>query len=494
MKKTLLLHLLLWLVFHCAAQKHDNIWIQGGKGGSTPPQAKFGLNIMNFSSGSLKLEAENKPNLGFEETVASICDKTGKLALYCNGLMIGNGAFDTIVDSKLTSPFWGTPVVVTQGTIILPFPEKDSLYLVMYEEHLFSQYPQIISGITVTLHYCVVDMAQNKGKGAVLQKGTVVEKPKFPSWGKIAAIKHHNGRDWWIYLMNAWGNEFFRYELTKNGLKYKDSQVFGTVEKDGVGTAEFSPDGTKYARYSSVGNTLGQYLNIYDFDRCTGKFSNQRSLKLERAGSGVAFSPNSRYLYVGIGDEIRQYDTWENDLQKAEKIVAKDDGFGTCASGKVPAGYDNGQLAPDGKIYFCTQACSDVLHVIEKPNLGDTLCEVKSHSIVTPTWYFASMPKFPNFRMGKVVNPCMSAVEETEELFNVSIYPNPVDDILTIQVGKGTFIVNITDMQGSTIHKEQSEDTMIINTSDWLSGIYQIFIKNKNTGTETTEKVVVMRY
>ena len=493
MKKILIIVLNTLFCIIALAQKHDNIWVQGGLGGSTPIKPEFGLNIMDFSNNTLKFTSENKHNIGFRETTSSICDKTGKLALYCNGLLIGNSTFDTIVDSKLTSGFWKDEIVITQGTIILPFPEKDSLYLVLYEEPLFSQETQIVSGITVKLHYCVVDMSANNGKGALIKKGIEIEKPKFPSWGKLSAIKHPNGKDWWIYLMSAWENEFFRYELTKDGLKYKDSQIIGKPEMDGVGTSEFSPDGTKYARYSSVGPTLGQFLSIYDFDRCTGKFSNQKSLKIEkRGGSGVAFSPNSRYLYLGTGEEIRQYDTWEKDLAKAEKIVAKYDGFETCDGG-VGAGYDNGQLAPDGKIYYCTQACSNVLHVIEKPNLGDTLCEVKSHSIVTPTWYFASMPKFPNFRLGKVAQPCTVGVEDTSEPYKVSIYPNPAEDLFHIHSDRGAFSISITDIQGRIIYNGTAQNDTTIDTNTWQSGIYQVLVTDKISGQKTIEKLIIMR-
>ena len=475
MKKILIIVLNTLFCIIALAQKHDNIWVQGGYGGNVPNKPDFGLTLMNFSSGTMKLEAPSKGGIGFDETCAGICDKTGKLALYCNGLFIENGNFDTIVDSKLTSGFWKDPITIVQGAMILPFPEKDSLYLVLYEEPLFSQETQIISGVTVKLHYCVVDMAQNNGKGKILNKESVIDKPKFPSWGKISAVKHSNGKDWWIYLMSAWENEFFRYELTKDGLKYKDSQIIGTPEMDGVGTSEFSPDGTKYARYSSVGPKLGQFLSIYDFDRCTGKFSNQRSLKIEkRSGSGIVFSPNSRYLYVGTGEEIRQYDTWEKDLAKAEKIVAEYNGFGTCGSGNVAAGYFNGQLAPDGKIYYSTQACSKVLHVIEKPNLGDTLCEVKSHSIVTPTWYYASMPKFPNFRLGKAAQPCTVGVEDAVEKGEFKIYPNPTQDYLTLDIAKtnaSTFeIYNISGY--IVVSQTIINQVTTINTSYLQNGVY----------------------
>ena len=493
MKKIALIIFSLCLTLNITAQKHDNIWVQGGYEGNVPNQPNFGLTLMNFSSGTMKLESPTKGSLWLEETCASICDKTGKLAFYCNGLLIENGSFDTIPNSKLTSPFWTLALTIPQGTMILPFPEKDSLYMVFYEEPKFVTDPKILSTLSTWLHYCVVDMSANNGKGKIVSKDSSINKPENPSWGKISAIKHSNGKDWWIYFMSAWDNEFFRYELTKDGLKYKDSQIIGLAEQDGVGTSEFSPDGTKYARYNSVGTTLGQYISLYDFDRCTGKFSNPKNLKIEnRSGCGVVFSPNSRYLYVGTGEEIRQYDTWVKDLAKAQKIVAKYDGFGTC-NGGVGAGYYNGQLAPDGKIYYCTQACSNVLHVIEKPNLGDILCEVKSHSIVTPTWYYASMPKFPNFRLGKAAQPCTVGVEDASEPYKVSIYPNPAEDLFHIHSERGAFSISITDIQGRIVYNGTAQNDITIDTNNWQSGIYQVLITDKTSGQKSIEKVVIMR-
>ena len=74
-----------------------------------------------------------------------------------------------------------------------------------------------------------------------------------------------------------------------------------------------------------------------------------------------------------------------------------------------------------------------------------------------------------------------------------TIYPNPTDDILNIHLEKGVFSINIMDTQGRIVYKQSAEGDVVINTDTWLSGIYQVFITNKDTGAEVTEKVVVMR-
>jgi hypothetical protein len=74
------------------------------------------------------------------------------------------------------------------------------------------------------------------------------------------------------------------------------------------------------------------------------------------------------------------------------------------------------------------------------------------------------------------------------------IYPNPTDNIFSINLEKGAYAVSIVDMQGRVVYQQNTEGNLEVETEKWLSGIYQIFITNKNTGTETTEKVVVMKY
>ena len=127
-----------------------------------------------------------------------------------------------------------------------------------------------------------------------------------------------------------------------------------------------------------------------------------------------------------------------------------------------------------------------MLHVIEKPNLGDTLCEVKSHSIVTPTWYFASMPKFSNFRLGKVAQPCITSLEDMNEIF-LNIYPNPVTDILTIEALEriNNQTVTVLDILGKTLLSQKlSIGKNNLNMSNFPNGTYILKAGN------TTQKVV----
>lgn len=86
--------------------------------------------------------------------------------------------------------------------------------------------------------------------------------------------------------------------------------------------------------------------------------------------------------------------------------------------------------------------------------------------------------------------PTLSRVQKTRAV----IYPNPTDNFFNINLEKGSYAVSIVDMQGRVVYQQNTEGNLEVETEKWLSGIYQVFITNENTGTEMTEKVVVMRY
>ncbi|MBL0341880.1 MAG: hypothetical protein IPP71_13635 [Bacteroidetes bacterium] len=44
--------------------------------------------------------------------------------------------------------------------------------------------------------YSIIGMAQNSGLGEVIQKNVMLE--SFNAVDCIAAVKHGNGRDWWV--------------------------------------------------------------------------------------------------------------------------------------------------------------------------------------------------------------------------------------------------------------------------------------------------------
>ncbi len=476
------------------AQKHDNIWIIGGYDGKIVNKPDFGISIFDFSKiDSLKkYSPEAKGGLKIYETCANICDKSGNIAFYTNGDRIENWEFDTLVTQGHLQHFFKTPNVIEQGSLILPFPEKDSLYLMLYQSAGRSTKTQGIEWFT---NYNIVDMSKNDGKGIIIELKKKLPKSEsfLPCYGKLTAVKQPNGTDWWFFIIESEKNIFHRYQLTKTGLVYIDKQIYGNPLVDGVGAACFSPNGKYHARYSNIRIDMGQYLDVYDFDRCTGSFSNQRSIKyVNHEGAGVAFSASSRFLYASIGDVVLQYDMEAADFKKSEKVVAKYDGFISCNNSRT--NFYNCQLAPDNKIYICSSSCTRKLHVIEKPDLPDTLCSIKQHSIDLPTYTISSLPNFPNFRLGKA--DCMIMTEDMAVAEGISIYPNPSQDILNVQyeqVADSNFEIFILNTTGYNVFSAKLEsDNSIIDINHLSNGMYQCVIM-KDGKIFSNQKLVIIK-
>jgi hypothetical protein len=492
MKNTLIL---IFTLCTCViyAQKHDNIWMCGySDTNGSSPNSKVSLCTIDFSKQPIEIKMAQKSKMDVSETFANISDKTGKLAFYSNGQLTENFKNDSIKNCLFFENHdlgW----TIVQGTMILPYPQKDSLYLVMYQGSGF------IPGTTdygiKQFYYATIDMSKNKGEGEIIEKTKTIFN-YIPAYGKLSAVKHGNGIDWWILVMEFKTNVFHRYILNKNGLQYVGKQSIGVIDPQGVGASVFSPDGTKYARYDDIAVSLGQSMDLYDFDRCSGLLSNNRRVTyMDKGGAGVVFSPNSQFLYVGLGDEIRQYDTKAADLKKSEKSVAKRDKHVSC--GTVPEGFYNGQLAPDGKIYFCTDGCSTVLHVIHQPDLAGTACKVELHGVTLPVYSFKSLPNFPNYKLGKMQG-CSTATVDINEPINVEISPNPATSNLQIKLKFSDFqkgIFHLYDTQGNlaaTYPLLQNQDEYRFDISNLSNGMYfwHLILDDK---VRQTGKIVVMK-
>ena len=121
-------------------------------------------------------------------------------------------------------------------------------------------------------YYSVIDLNQNGGLGSVIQKNIQLQGSNFSANDGIVAIKHGNGRDWWLVIRqcNAPNNEFYFYLVTPSGISLEHVQNIGELIQTNAFRIESSLDGRKL---SCV--TLTGHLSVYDFDRCSGYLSNE---------------------------------------------------------------------------------------------------------------------------------------------------------------------------------------------------------------------------
>src|SRR5690606_24981443 len=117
-------------------------------------------------------------------------------------------------------------------------------------------------------------------------------------------------------------------------------------------------------------------------------------------GNGVAFSPNSRYLYISSDNMLYQFDMNADSLMAKQTLVGVYDSFGWGQGGSnPPTSFYQLMLAPDGEIYMTTGNGTRYLHIIHKPNETGLACDFEQRGLELSTSHSFSPPNFPHFRL-----------------------------------------------------------------------------------------------
>jgi PKD domain-containing protein/type IX secretion system substrate protein len=399
--------LLLFLSCHwiiVSGQKNDAMWLFGSNlFSSTDP--RWGPSVLDFHSDPpIAYEQERPMNL--DVTVASICDSTGNLLFYTNGAWIANFTHemmengDSLNPGQITWNNYNSGLRALQSAIALPLPSNPGKFFLF---HLKLDYDDVVTLARNTFYYSFIDMNENNGLGKVIQKNQ--ELLTDERLGTLSAVKHANGRDWWVVVSDAFHYKYKKFLLSPIGASYVEEQDFGPTPERVHGSLSFSNDGTKMAQYEvPLDNVV-----IYDFDRCTGEISNPVEVSLPdvELGAGQAFSPNGRFFYVASSTFILQLDLWAPDIGASLDTVAVYDGFTDPSTGGLSTTFFAMQNGPDGRIYFNTNNGTMYLHYIQYPNKKGDSCQVVQHGVKLPFFNIFTSPHFPNYRLGPLDgSPC----------------------------------------------------------------------------------------
>lgn len=349
--------------------------------------------MISFEAGIPMVKQNTALVLNFNNSNTSFSDSTGNLMSCTNALFIANREGSIMQGGENLLP--GEPLAggwVNQNIMALPTNSEKHVYVYVNHEIL-----PVISHSATKMLTANVDMQKNAGLGGVTSHNQIILADTLATGGVISAVKHANGRDWWILANEINTNRYYRILSTPMGFEILGSQTVGDSISLGVGQVCFSPDGTHFANYYGISTSQGGYLEIYDFDRCSGLLSNHRSKHIpDGSWGGIAFSPNSRYLYFNNSFKAYQFDFEAPDVLASQTLIAEWDGF----MAPFATRFYLMQLAPDGKIYAATTTGCQVLHVIHQPNEAGTACQYEQHGIWLPTYNAHSMPCFPNYRLG----------------------------------------------------------------------------------------------
>ncbi len=281
MKKWLLLLplTLIWGIY-AQAQQHDRFWLTGYSVTALPP---YLANTIDFATSPPTVTAGVIP-IETRGATCAMSDTEGNLLFYTNGGQVRNKDHQMIEngDSLNFSPgeypgLNGTQAAypLTRTLLILPGTQNKDWYHIIHLTHVWCG--PAFPGICVRpLLHTLVDMSANNGAGKVVFKN----RPLINAWafGKPNAVRHANGRDWWIVVPDYLNATYHTLLFNDTGIVDSLTQEVGYKPApthidslDRGGDNVFSPDGSVY-----VDSDARNGHRIFDFDRCTGRLSNFR--------------------------------------------------------------------------------------------------------------------------------------------------------------------------------------------------------------------------
>ena len=482
----------------CFAQNQNNIWCFGDSAG------------IDFNSITATPIASGMRGRG---GCTSVADSTGNLLFY---------SFTNATNNYSTRVFNSQHQLMANGDTIvgeawyndmvsIPKPNSNNLF------YLFSMSETNIP--TEGMWLSTIDMNANAGLGAVIQKNSRIN--NFRNADCVTAIQHGNGRDWWAFskYSNTSGTQFNRtytYLVTPDTIKPPIIQNFNNSTDVDVQRIIFRPDGNKMMQINVRG-----FMCEYDFDRCTGLFSNpiliypEQTSNFNRIFHEGAYSPDGSKFYAST----RLFNTNDSYLLQydltAPSIPASVDTLITLTN-PVMAGAI--RLAPDSKIYFSSyyywgfpgfpypdtvyNQYNMNLGVINFPDSAGAACDFQPFSFyLGGKRTYVGLPNNPDYNLGRLVgSPCdtlTGVAEILKDNFNFSILPNPSNgnfriNYLLPEKINGTF--QIIDITGKEVYKQtlQQENTsQLINTKKLSDGIYLCKIAADNF--VATKKLIIQK-
>jgi len=372
-------------------------------------------------------------------TCASICDSAGNLLFYAGDPYVPY--WTTGVTYKLAYVVNNVHQLMENGDtivgggwyqemVIIPNPGNSQQF------YLFTC--EITPSAEQGFYWNLIDLSYNGGLGKVIQKN--VQLQSFPVNDGIAAVKHGNGRDWWV-VHRKWEtatlfDEFYFYLVSPDGIAQWPIQMIGRPNEDGFYRLKFSSNGDRL-----IGTAASQYLDLFDFDRCTGLLSNPRNVHQRQVATlnglfwSTEFSPDETKLYLttipyGNNDSIScliQFDLEAPDIQAS---------MDTLHIFSEPFFCGFLKLGPDSQIYlshftdmndcdFFYLYCDTTyfpeimnLSVIHQPNELGALCDFRPYSFYLGGHRsYHGLPNNPNYELGPLAGSvCDSLITSVSQV------------------------------------------------------------------------------
>jgi hypothetical protein len=346
----------------------------------------------------------------------SISDSLGSLQMYATTQGYLNSDWVTRIFNPQNQIVQGCDSITGEGwyneLITVPRPDHSNQY------YVFSVGLDLPNN--QGCYYSLVDMSLNGGLGAMVLQNIQIN--NLTSGDCLTAVKHGNGRDWWV--INKYSsqtvpnhyNRFFIYLVTGDSIHAPIIQDFNDATDGDAQKIIWNPSSEKFMLINTKG-----YMSEFDFDRCTGTIALNRNIFPEQTSNYSryfwegAYSPNDSIFYVSTSG-IFVWDTLyllQYDLT-AGNIPTSCDTLETFIDPITPGAV---RLAPDGKIYFSRgynwgfpgypypdsvrNTYVEYLSVINSPNNLGAGCNYQPFSFYLGgkrTYY--GLPNNPNYELG----------------------------------------------------------------------------------------------
>jgi hypothetical protein len=221
------------------------------------------------------------------EGCSSVCDTSGKLLFYTDGITIWNKAHDTMENGLNLLGHQSS----TQSAVIIQHPSNDSLFYVITTPQAFSY--------NIGMRLTIINIKLNNGLGKVVLKNSLLYNN---SSEKVNAVFHSNNKDIWIVGHEYNTNSFYFFLLTKNGftqcpLIQSIGSSLGPSEFTNQGPIKFSPNGN----YLAISHWQNNKTELFNFNKESGKLSLLSSI-VSHYPNGLEFNYSSKHLFISQRD------------------------------------------------------------------------------------------------------------------------------------------------------------------------------------------------
>ncbi len=480
--------------YSCAyTQSYNNNWVFGDSIG------------LNFSTGAPVIF--NSGISQITEACAAISDENGNLLFYTNGHTVWNRINNIMphgdsLDIGYFTPEYGSSM--TQGVLIAPMPDNDSLFYIIYIYHN-------VWGGGNGLKYSVLNTHLNGGLGDIVEKNILLSENNLTE--KLQLVKHGNGRDWWLLALTKGEEEgdpinFVKFLITKYGIDGPFYQEYEDTYHESEGTGQE----VGYMKFSQQGNKIciakGTDGDIYDFNRCTGEFTNYINIDTivanypaDRLVYGIEFSAEGKYCYVASADGspagtqtfLYQFCiACPESVQDTKTLIYASDSSMTLF-GLL--------LGSNDKIYMSSYSTINTqtnssLFVINNPGTNGLTCNLDTLTIFLSTQslsYFSGLPNMPNYNLGPLEgSECDTLLPIQTALPTViNIYPNPSTGNIFIS-GSPNDLFNLTlyNLLGENVFEQKNTPGNVLINLPVDNGIYEVVLRSADN-IILVEKLVI---